>query len=68
METVFHLPGQPAGEMSGKNKMRKKRRGQTGAIKVPLLHADCFMKTSVQTLSLHTFVLDIAFIAVKDKS
>lgn len=52
----FHLPGQPAGEMSGKDKMRKKRRGQTESIKMPLLGADYFMRTAVQTLSLHTFV------------
>lgn len=54
METVFYQSGQLAGEMSGKNKMRKKR-GKTGAIIIPSLGANSFMRTVVQTWSLPNF-------------
>lgn len=55
METVFHQSRQLAGEMSGKNKMRKTR-AQTGAVTIPTPGANSFMRTAVQTQSLPKFI------------
>lgn len=55
MESVFYQSGQLTGEMSWKNKMRKRRR-QIGAIIIPPLGANSFMRTAVQTRSLANFI------------